>query len=202
MIKIFKYYFRLLFFKRQWRKLNYHNLTVAKNIFPVGKVKVGKYSYGVLEIYTWDADNERLEIGSLVSIALGVKFVLGGNHKFDTPFSYPFKTNILCLGQEAESKGPIIVGDDVWIGMNVIILSGVKIGRGAIIAAGSIVTKDIPPYAVVGGNPAKIIKYRFDEDKINYLMKIDFNKIDKKFIEQNVNILYQKCEVGTMDELL
>jgi len=70
------------------------------------------------------------------------------------------------------------------------ILSGVRIGRGAVIAAGAVVTKDIPPYAIVGGNPAKIIKFRFEQDVINELMNVDLAKIDKNFISTNIDLLY------------
>ena len=70
------------------------------------------------------------------------------------------------------------------------ILSGVRIGRGAVIAAGAVVTKDVPPYAIVEGNPAKIIKFRFEQDVINELMNVDLAKIDKNFISTNIDLLY------------
>ncbi|MBM6929940.1 CatB-related O-acetyltransferase [[Clostridium] spiroforme] len=85
-------------------------------------------------------------------------------------------------GTSAISKGSITVSDDVWIGTRAIILSGVNIGQGAIIAAGSVVTKDVPAYAVVAGIPARIIKYRFSNEMINLLLKFDFSKLDKDFI--------------------
>ena len=106
--------------------------------------------------------------------------------------TYPFKVMVLGEKREAWSKGPIIVEDDVWIGTRAIILSGVRIGKGAVIAAGTVVTKDIPPYAIVGGNPAKIIKFRFEQDVINELMKVDFAKIDKNFISTNIDLLYNR----------
>ena len=83
---------------------------------------------------------------------------------------------------EGTSKGDIIVGDDIWIGYGAVILSGITIGQGAIIGAGAIVTKNVPPYAVVGENPAKIIKYRFEENIIKELLRIDFNKITDEAI--------------------
>ena len=93
---------------------------------------------------------------------------------------------------ETNTKGDIIVEDDVWIGIHAIILSGVHIGRGAIIAAGAVVTNDIPPYAIVGGVPAKLIKYRFDHDLINSLLKIDYSKLTNKIILEHMNDLYKK----------
>lgn len=77
--------------------------------------------------------------------------------------TYPFKRKLFHGGEEAVSKGDIIVGDDVWVGYGATILSGVHIGQGAVIAAGAVVNKDVPPYAIVGGIPAKVIKYRFSE---------------------------------------
>ncbi len=197
-----KYFVKLILFRKKWRRLNQNNFTEAKSIFPIDQVKVGKYSYGILDIYSWHNKNEMLEIGSYVSIAMGVKFVLGGQHEYETPFSYPFKSRILGLGEEAESKGKIIIEDDVWIGMDAIILSGVKVGRGAIIAAGCVVIKDIPPYAIVGGNPMKIIKFRFDEEKIKYLLQLDFNKLDKDYIIKNQELLYKKFKIGDLDRLI
>ena len=95
---------------------------------------------------------------------------------------------------EANSKGDIIIDDDVWIGYRAIVLSGVHVGQGAVIAAGAVVTKDVPPYAIVGGNPAKVINYRFDEDMIDKLLEFDYTGIDEKLISQHIDELYQKME--------
>ena len=92
----------------------------------------------------------------------------------------------------------ILIGDDVWIGERAVILSGVEIGRGAIVAAGAVVSKSIPPYAIAAGVPAKVIKYRFDDDLISELLKIDFDKIDVEFIKKNRSKLKQplsNCEI-------
>ena len=93
-------------------------------------------------------------------------------------------------GLEGKSKGNIYVDDDVWIGYGAIILSGVHIGQGAVIAAGAVVTVDIPPYAIVGGVPAKVLKYRFESDMIEELLKIDYSKLDKEMIEEHIDDLY------------
>lgn len=93
---------------------------------------------------------------------------------------------------ETQAKGNIIVNDDVWIGDSALVLSGVEIGQGAVIAAGAVVTEDVPPYAVVGGVPARVIKYRFTDDVIKELVKIDYAKVDRKFIELHEDIWYRK----------
>ena len=95
---------------------------------------------------------------------------------------------------EAGTKGSIIVKDDVWIGTNAIICSGVTIGQGAIIAAGAVVTKDVAPYAIVGGNPAKVIKYRFDEEIRNKLLSIDIVELFDGFVNDDISFIYQKLD--------
>ena len=124
-----------------------------------------------------------------------MEFLVAQEHAPDRISTYPFKQMFGTVSKEyreATSKGNIIVDDDVWIGFNAIILSGVHIGQGAIVAAGAVVTKDVPPYAIVGGVPAKVIRYRFDEDMIRELLKIDFSKLTKEMIEQHIDDLYDK----------
>jgi len=183
---------KLFLFKKKWKRVNKHNFTNPRNVFPIQRVEVGKYSYGPLNVRTWEAENEKLIIGNFVSIAEDVLFILGGNHNIETFSTYPFKVMFQGDKQEAWSKGPIIVEDDVWIGARSLILSGVTIGKGAIIAAGSVVTKNVPPYSIVGGNPAKIIRFRFEDDIIKELLEIDYSKIDKKFVLDNIDHLYNK----------
>jgi len=200
-VRILKHYLKLILFKRKWKRTNRHNFTEAKNFFPIELVEVGNYSYGVLEVYSWGSKNEKLKIGSFVSIALGVKFLLGGNHRFDTPFTFPLQSYFSNEGDDAISKGPIVIEDDVWIGMGSIFLSGIKVGRGAVVAAATVVTKDVPPYAIVAGNPMKIIKYRFNEKMISELLKIDFNKLSNEFIRENIQLLNTKIDGSTINKL-
>lgn len=185
--------------RNKWRKLNSYNKTTIGNIFPFNLVKVGKYSYGELNIKSWGSKNEGLEIGNYVSIAPEVVFLLGGNHYTQTITTYPFK--VMYFNEttpEALSKGKIIVEDDVWIGMNTLILSGVKIGKGAVIGAGSVVSKDIPSYAIAVGNPCKVIKYRFSEEIREKVNKIKFENITENLKEK----FYTEITEDNIDELL
>lgn len=95
-----------------------------------------------------------------------------------------------------------MVGDDVWIGLNAIVLSGVHIGQGAVIAAGAVVTKDVPPYAIVAGNPARIIKKRFSEEIILKLLTLDYGKIDAQNIKRNIEYLYNEITQDNVDKIL
>lgn len=183
----------LLAFRRKWRKQNAHNTTIAANKFDLNSVSVGKETYGAIRVLNWGT-KERLQIGDYCSIAQEVVFILNADHFTNHLSTFPFKTKILNGGLEGVSKGNIVVGDDVWIGYHAIIMSGVNIGQGAIIAAGAVVAGDVPPYAIVGGVPAKIIKYRFDKNLRTELLKIDFSKLDRKIINNHIDELYEELE--------
>jgi acetyltransferase-like isoleucine patch superfamily enzyme len=191
-------------FPAEWRALNTHNDTtiiqIVGNLDP-NKVKVGRKTYGGLTIYGFDISRESLTIGSFVSIAANVTFILGGNHGYDALSTYPFKAQYL-QEIEAQTKGPVVIEDDVWIGHGSIILSGVTIGRGSIIAAGSVISKSVSPYSIVGGNPAKFIKLRFDQDVVEKLMEFDFANISDQLIFQKMEVLYKKVTIDNVDQLL
>ena len=138
-----------------------------------------------MNIHYWDSQIEKLTIGSYVSIAGDVVFLLGGNHHTRNFLTYP-TIKLSEKGSGSYSKGPIVIEDDVWIGQGCMILSGVTIGKGAVLAARSVVTKDVPPFAIVGGNPAKIIKFRFPDAMINKLVKINYNDLNTNFICNNI----------------
>ena len=170
---------KLLFFRRRFKK-TFNTRIVPMNVFPIDKIKsIGENVYGALNIMSWNNAEEGLIIGNYVSIADNVWFILGGNHNTLRVTTYPVKRFLCGGGEVAGSKGPIVIGSDVWIGSHAMIMSGVTVGQGAVVAAGSIVTKDVPDYAIVAGNPARIIKYRFDMEICDYFSKnLDYNKID------------------------
>ena len=136
-------------FQKTWKKRNSHNRTAAMNRFPMECVSVGKGTYGELHILSYLPEAEKLIIGNYVSLAPNVQFILSGNHQTDTLFTYPIRSTLngRHCPEDSLSKGPIIIEDEVWIGYGAIILSGVTIGKGSIVAAGSVVTRDVPAYA-------------------------------------------------------
>lgn len=131
-------------------------------------------------LYHYPINKDRLIIGKFCSIACGAKFLFNsGNHKMASLSTYTFPLFFEEWGLEKENvaqawdqKGDIIIGNDVWIGYEAVILSGVTIGDGAVIGCRAVVTKDVPPYTIVGGVPAKPIRKRFDEETIKELQKI------------------------------
>lgn len=198
-MNIIKRIIRILKFRRDWRKRNKHNQTTVVKYFNPDRVTVGKETYGRLNVDMYNkGENNVLSIGSFCSIASNVRFLCGGDHFKDRLLTYPIEKKIFNI-DEATSKGRIIIEDDVWIGTNVLVLSGVHIGRGAIIAAGAVVSKDIPPYSIVAGVPAKIIKYRFDHEVIQKLMTIDFEKIDKNVIMNNAQLFRKRISKENID---
>ncbi len=166
---------------------------------------VGKHTYGFNKnnvLFHSESQKERLIIGDFCSFAPNVAFILASEHSYKGLSTYPFKVKILGEDFEAQSKGDIVIKDDVWIGLNSIILSGVTINQGAIVAAGSVVTKDVPPYAIVGGNPAKVIKYRFEPEIIEKLVKFDYSKLTEEKIKILGEKLYTEITKDNIDELL
>lgn len=188
-------------FKKKWRRINSSNFTdPVEEIYDINRVKVGIGTYGKLNIKTWGTKH-KVVIGNYCSIANNVVFLLSLEHNTSLLSTYPFKVYYNNAISETFSKGDIIVDDDVWIGYGVTILSGVHIGQGAVVAAGAVVTKDVPPYAVVGGVPAKVIKYRFNSDAINALLNIDYSKLTKELIQSHINDLYFTLDGLTADEI-
>lgn len=148
-------------------------------------------------------DQAKLHIGKYCSIARGLNVVLGGNHPMEWVSTYPFFTLFPELPQDhllGYTKGDIVIGNDVWLGLNVTIMSGVTIGDGAVIAAYSVVAKDIPPYAIAAGNPGKVRKYRFAEDIRGRLLKMRWWDWPKEKIRGAVPLMNSKDIETFLDE--
>lgn len=139
------------------------------------RISVGRFTYGNPEFKIW-GDSERIEIGSFCSIAEEVVIFGGGEHRTDWATTFPlriaFDDEFAGLDGHPSTKGITKIGNDVWIGFRSIILSGVTIGDGAVIGAGSVVSRDVPAYAIVVGNPARLIRYRFSVEDINKLLSM------------------------------
>ena len=181
-------------------RTRYLSLTLLSIEFPQGTVfmsrnpKYAKYSCGRFSCGEPKVVGSlsTLKIGSFCSINPSVTILLGEEHRVDWITTYPFSAlfkEFQHFSGHPATKGDVIIGNDVWIGMNVVILSGVKIGDGAVIGAGSVVVKDVPPYAIVAGNPAKLIRMRFDQETIDELLRIKWWNWDIQRIVDNISLL-------------
>lgn len=132
----------------------------------------GVGSYGLPKVHDWD-EGATLHIGAYCSIALNVQILLGGHHHSDWLTTYPFSTMVAGdIPSCSFSRGDVVIGNDVWLCSNSIVLSGVTIGDGAIVSAGAVVTRDVEPYAIVAGNPAQRVRWRFDDSTRAALSRI------------------------------
>lgn len=196
---------------------NLRSVCFIKNVITRPNIIVGEYTYysdadgperfeeRVTHHYEFLGD--KLIIGKFCAIAAGVEFVMNGaNHRMGSVTTYPF--NIFGHGwekatptlEELPFKGDTVVGNDVWIGQNVTVMPGVRIGDGAIVAAGSVVTKDVPPYTIVGGNPARVIKKRFDDGLIAYLLELKWWDWPPEKIFKNLDAL-RSADVSQIREI-
>lgn len=166
----------------------------TKDLLVGSLFEIGDYTYGCPNVMYWD-ESTRLHIGRFCSIADGVTILLGGNHRMDWVTTYPFNVlfepfpNADNIKGHPATKGDVWIGNDVWIGHGATILSGVHIGDGAVIGAEAIVTKDVSPYSVVVGNPAKEIMKRFNEETIKALLEIKWWEWDEDKINNEIELL-------------
>lgn len=188
----------------------YKTSCFIKNVITAPNIIIGDYTYYDDEIaptefeknnvlFNYPEFGDKLIIGKFCQIASGTKFIVGpANHRLDSITTYPFNVfgglwqeNTPEHMSQLPFKGDIVIGNDVWIGRESVIMPGVKIGDGAIIAAYSIVTKDVEPYSVVGGNPAKFIKKRFNDELIDLLLQFKWWDLKP---DELVNILPLLCD--------
>ena len=169
-------------------------MTYTKDLFHGDLFEIGEFTYGRPNVIQWD-DSTRLHIGRFCSIADEVTIVLGGNHRTDWVTTYPF--NVLSepfpkacdIKGHPATKGDVWIGNDVWIGLGATILSGVHIGDGAVIGANTVVAKDVDPYAIVVGNPGRMVKKRFDDDTIKALSEIRWWEWNEERINEAMPLL-------------
>lgn len=155
--------------------------------------EIGEYTFGCPEVLEWGDKNAGLSIGSFCSIARDVKILLGGEHRYDwiSTYSFPdFLDGINDIKNDHRvSKGGVTIGNDVWIGYGATILSGVTIGNGAVIGAKAVVAKNVPDYSIVVGNPARVIKQRFDDKTITQLNQIAWWNWSLEKIKKNAHVI-------------
>ncbi len=152
-------------------------------------------------LYHYPVNHDRLIIGKFCSIACGTKFLFNSaNHALDSLSTYPFplfseewRLEPKNVAESWDNKGDIIIGNDVWIGFEAVILAGVTIGDGAIVGARAVVTKDVAPYTIVGGVPAKPIRKRFDAQTIKALLEMRWWDWDEEKIAQNIEAIKSGC---------
>lgn len=199
---------------------HYPNLVFLKNIITRPNIIVGDYTYyddthdaynfekNVL--YHFDFIGDKLIIGRFCAIACSVKFIMNGaNHEIKPVSTFPFGifghgwetvNESVDLTQKYPNKGDMVIGNDVWIGHDATLMPGIKVGNGAIIASKSVVTKNVPDYAIVGGNPAQIIRMRFDDDTIKRLLDVAWWNWDAEYISQHVKLI-NSADVAALEEV-
>jgi acetyltransferase-like isoleucine patch superfamily enzyme len=177
-----------------------------------GSIRIGKNTYGIKSSTISGASKaSTVEIGKYCSIAPGVAILAHVEHPTYLPSTFPFRTILFKQLLESESgfnadaisRGPIVIGHDVWIGQNAIILSGITIGHGAVIGAGSVVAKDVEPYAIVAGNPARCVRHRFPAEIIEKLMAVEWwdlpdasiSRLEKYFYDKDIDAFIEAVKI-------
>jgi len=201
--------------KSQFPRENDRQTCYLKNCITNPNIEVGDYTiYHDFEnpldfewnnvLYHYPINNDKLIIGKFCSIAHGAKFIMNGaNHTIGSLSTYPFPVMRcewdldIAVTEAWDNKGNIIIGNDVWIGYEAIVMAGVTIGDGAIIASRALVNKDVAPYSIVGGMPAREIRKRFSDQQISFLLDLKWWNWDKTKINNNIDFILK----GDFEEL-
>lgn len=151
----------------------------------------GSYADDDFEVRAW-GEGARLVVGNYCSIAAGVRILLGGNHRTDWVSTFPFAEKWAGVPRPVghpATRGDVLIGHDVWIGADALILSGVTVGDGAVIGARAVVSRDVPAYAVAAGNPARVVRHRFDEATIARLLAVQWWHWDEARLRVHLPLL-------------
>ena len=162
--------------------------------------EIGDWTYGKPAVLSW-GEGAKFQVGKYCSIAAGVTILLGGEHRTDWVTTYPFNVmwdGVSNVSGMPKTRGDVIIGNDVWIGRDAFIISGVQIGNGAVIGARSMVTKNVAPYTIVAGNPAKVVRERFTPEQREALLKIAWWDWSETRIREAVPLLLS----GKIDEFI
>jgi virginiamycin A acetyltransferase len=196
---------------------NDSTICYLKNIIKNPDIIIGDFTFyhdfaGAMDfekknvLYHYPVNHDRLVVGKFCSIACGTKFLFtGANHAMVSLSTFPFPifpgwNEDVHVSEAWDNKGDIVIGNDVWIGYEAVILSGVHIGDGAIIGTRAVVTKDVPPYTVVGGVPAKIIRRRFSDSVIEILQKLQWWDWDIEKISDNLQAI-RNADIEALKEV-
>lgn len=185
------------------------NDVIKTGIAGKSPISVGRFTYGFesLSIRQWN-EGAALRIGAFCSLATNITIFLGGNHRTDWittfPFGHIFQDELggENISGHPSTRGDVIIGNDVWIGSGVTIMSGVKIGDGAVLSANACVVKDVMPYHIVGGNPALLIRQRFDNEIIELLLRLKWWDLPLPTIRSITQKLCSKPDKAWLLELI
>jgi acetyltransferase-like isoleucine patch superfamily enzyme len=176
---------------------------------------VGRHTYGPIDFYAtfpMYTDGARTVVGAFCSISPECRVLGGGEHRLDRASTFPFNARMFDpqrrTGPDASATGPTVIGNDVYIGVGAIVLSGVSIGDGAVVGAGAVVTKSVPAYAIVVGNPARIVRYRFDDETQKRLLALRWWDLDDTtilasrqwFMTGDIAVFLDAMEARPLDE--
>ncbi|MCE5323754.1 CatB-related O-acetyltransferase [bacterium] len=198
-------------------RVNDKSTCYLKNVITNPNITVGEYTFyndpeHCLDferrnvLYHYPINNDKLIIGKFCSVACGARFIFNSaNHTLKSLSTYPFPifydewNGGFKVNDAWDNKGDIVIGSDVWIGYEAVIMAGVSIGDGAIIGTRALVTKDVPPYAIVGGIPAKLIRYRFDQSAIQRLLALQWWNWDAGKIAANLPYI-QNADIDALEK--
>lgn len=157
------------------------------------QLQMGEHSYDAPQLLSFRPHDQQVRIGKYCSISKSAQILTGGYHHADWVSTYPFRIREGLPGAfedgQPYSRGPVVIGNDVWVGYGALIMSGVTIGNGAVVAARALVVRDVPPYAIVGGNPATVLTQRFPEDQVEALLRLKWWDWPHEKVLENVDLL-------------